>query len=69
MKKKEKQQIPIWERANLTIDEASVYFHIGAAKLRELADNPTVNFVLEIGTRRLIKRKQFEQYLENKRYL
>ena len=38
-------------------------------KLRELADNPTVNFVLEIGTRRLIKRKQFEQYLENKRYL
>ena len=25
MKKKEKPQIPIWERANLTIDEASVY--------------------------------------------
>ena len=50
MKKKEKPQIPIWERANLTIDEASVYFHIGAAKLRELTDDMSVNFVLEIGT-------------------
>lgn len=35
-----KIQVPIWEKSNLTIDEASSYFHIGAAKLREMTDNP-----------------------------
>lgn len=64
-----KIQVPIWEKSNLTIDEASSYFHIGAAKLREMTDDPEANYVLEIGTRRLIKRKQFEKYLENKRYI
>lgn len=28
-KQKEKIQIPIWEKANLTIQEAAVYFNIG----------------------------------------
>lgn len=55
--KKEKLQIPIWEKSNLTIEEASVYFHIEANKLREMTDDPNANYVLEIGTRRLIKRK------------
>ena len=65
----EEIQVPIWEKSNLTIDEASSYFHIGAAKLREMTDDPATNYVLEIDTRRLIKRKQFEKYLENKRYI
>lgn len=25
----EKQEVPIWEKANLTIDEAAAYFGIG----------------------------------------
>lgn len=65
----EKNTGPYMGKTNLTIDEASSYFHIGAAKLREMTDNPAANYVLEIGTRRLIKRKQFEKYLENKRYI
>lgn len=67
--KKEKPQVPIWEKSNLTIEEASVYFHIGINKLREMTEDVTTNYVLEIGSRRLIKRKQFEKYLENKRYI
>ena len=35
-KQKEKIQIPIWEKANLTIQEAAVYFNIGEKKLREM---------------------------------
>lgn len=66
---KEKIQIPIWEKANLTIDEASAYFHIGTTKLREMTENKKANYVLEIGTRRLIKRKQFEKFLENRRFI
>ena len=64
-----KIQVPIWEKSNLTIDEASSYFHIGAAKLREMTDDPAANYVLEIGSRRLFKRKLCEKYLENKRYI
>ena len=30
----EKQEVPIWEKANLTIDEAAAYFGIGTNKLR-----------------------------------
>ena len=64
-----KIQVPIWEKSNLTIDEASSYFHIVAVNLREVTDDPKANYVIEIVTRRLIKRKQFEKYLENKRYI
>lgn len=63
------KEIPIWEKANLTIDEAAVYFNIGKNKLSELTKIRNCNFVLYIGTRRLIKRKQFEAYLERHDYL
>lgn len=66
---KDKIQVPIWERANLTIDEASVYFHIGVHKLREMTNDPSADYVLEIGSRRLIKRKKFEKYLESRRFI
>ena len=40
MTKKEKEQlVPIWERRNLTVDEASVYTGIGADKLREISNS------------------------------
>ena len=47
MTKKEKEQlVPIWERRNLTVDEASVYTGIGADNLRELSDREDCEFVL-----------------------
>lgn len=30
--------VPIWEKYTLTIEEASKYFHIGENKLRKLAE-------------------------------
>jgi len=60
-----KYEVPLWEKANLTIEEAAAYFGIGENKLRELTSDENCKFVLWIGTKRLIKRRQFEQYLEH----
>lgn len=65
MNKKEKDQlVPIWERRNLTLDEASVYTGIGVDKLREISNSDECDFVLWVGTKRLLKRKQLEDYLD-----
>lgn len=60
-----KYDVPIWEKANLTIEEAAAYFGIGMNKLRELTEDEQCKFVLFVGTKRLIKRRMFEQYLEH----
>ena len=59
-----KNEVPIWEKANLTIEEAAAYFGIGQNRLRELTEDEHCKFVLYVGTKRLIKRRLFEQYLE-----
>ena len=39
--------VPIWEKYTLTIEEASKYFRIGENKLRRLAEeNPTAGWVI-----------------------
>lgn len=60
-----KKECPIWEKALLTIEEASAYSNIGINKLYELTNNSMCHFVLFVGNKRLIKRKEFEKYLEN----
>ena len=57
--------IPLWEKANLTIEEAAAYYNIGVNKLRELADDPRCNFVIWVGRKRLIKKKKFDAFLDN----
>ena len=58
------KQIPIWEKLNLTIEEAAEYSNIGICKMQELAKEPMCPFVLYVGRKKLIKRKEFEKYLE-----
>lgn len=55
--------VPIWEKLNLTVEEAALYSNIGVNKIREMADEPSCSFVLYIGKRKVIKRKEFEKYL------
>ncbi len=57
-------EVPIWEKANLTFEEAAAYFGIGINKLRNLTSNDHCPYVLWIGSKRLIKRRAFERYLE-----
>ena len=59
-----RKHIPFWEKSNLTIDEAAAYTGIGKHKLRELTDNENCSFVLWVGSKRLIKRRLFDCYLE-----
>ena len=59
-----REPIPIWEKRNLTLEEASEYFGIGISKIRELSNQENCDYVLWIGTKRLIKRIKFEQYLD-----
>lgn len=55
--------IPVWEKANLTVDEAAAYFGLGKAKIRAMTDASECPYVLWCGAKRLIKRKRFEEYL------
>lgn len=56
--------VPIWEKSNLTLEEAAAYSGIGINKIRTLSDNDNCTFVLWVGTKRLIKRKLFDRYIE-----
>ena len=60
-----KYEIPIWEKSNLTLEEAAAYSGIGINKLRLITDNENCNFVLWVGSKRLIKRKKLDEYTEN----
>ena len=60
-----RSEVPICEKSNLTLEEAAAYFGIGTAKLRELTDEENCNFVLFNGSKRLIKRKQLDKFLES----
>ena len=64
MEEKKSIEVPIWEKANLTLEEAAAYFGIGINKLREMSNDRNCRFVLFVGTKRLIKRKVLERYLE-----
>ena len=56
--------VPIWEKFALTIGEASQYFNIGEKKLRKLAEDYTDDgFIIRNGSKTLIKRKSFEDFL------
>lgn len=58
-------EIPIWEKYTLTIDEAAVYFRIGQKRLRQIAaENPDADFLLLNGNRVQIKRKLFEKFID-----
>lgn len=59
------KQIPIWEKVNLTIEEAAAYSGIGQNKLREITNDPRCDFVLWVGSKRLIKRAQLVAYLKS----
>ena len=59
------EKSPIWQKSNLTLEEAAIYFGIGIHKLRELSNSENCKFVLWVGQKRLIKRKLLENYLED----
>lgn len=59
-----KYECPIYEKSNLTLEEAAAYFNIGINKLREMTESEKCPFVLWVGNKRLIKRRKLDEYLE-----
>ena len=59
-----RREIPIWEKSNLTLEEAAAYSGIGINKLRKLTESEQCSFVLWNGTKRLIKRRKLDEYME-----
>lgn len=62
--KTSKFDIPVWHKLNLTIEEAAAYSNIGIHRLYELTEQEDCPFVLWIGSRRVIKRKSLDEYIE-----
>lgn len=59
------KEVPIWEKSNLTLEEAAAYSGIGIGKIREITNDEKWRFVLWVGNKRLIKRRLFDQYIES----
>lgn len=59
------KEVPIWEKSNLTLEEAAAYSGVGINKLREITNDNRCEFVLWVGSKRLIKRRLLDKFLEN----
>lgn len=55
--------VPLWQKSNLTLKEAAEYTGIGINKLRDISNSDNCSFVLWVGGKRLLKRKQLDEYL------
>ncbi|MGN0707857.1 MAG: excisionase [Faecalibacterium sp.] len=58
--------VPLDKKVLLTIREAAEYFNIGQNKISALLLEDGCPFVLFVGTKKLVKRKKFEDYLDNR---
>ena len=62
----ETERVPIHLKMNLTIKEAAEYSNIGINKIDSMLRSPNCPFVLYVGTKKLVKRKEFEEYIRDK---
>ena len=60
------QTVPIHEKVTLTIKEAAEYSNIGINKIDAMLRSPNCPFVLFVGTKKPVKRKEFEQFISSK---
>lgn len=58
-----KERVAICQKYLLTLEEAALYTGIGINKLREMSNNENCNFVVWNGSRRMLKRKKLEEFL------
>ena len=58
--------LPIDRKMLLSIREAAEYSNIGINKIDEMLKQPNCPFVLYVGTKKLVKRKAFEEFIESR---
>ncbi len=59
-------KVPIHLKMTLTAREAAEYSNIGINKIDSLLRMPNCPFVLYVGTKKLVKRKEFEEFISHK---
>ena len=58
-------EVPVWAKTLLSLEEASKYSGLGIHKLRDISNTDDCKFVLWNGTKRMFKRKLLDEYLES----
>jgi len=59
------EKVPIHQKIALTIKEAAQYSNIGINKIDQMLRTPNCPFVLYVGTKKLVKRKEFEEFIRS----
>ena len=59
-------RVPIHCKMTLTIREAAEYSNIGINKIETLLKQPHCPFVLYVGSRKLVQRQEFEEFIRGK---
>ena len=57
------KSIPIEHKFLLTIPEAAAYTNIGQNRISKLLNAANCPFVVFVGVKRLVKRKEFEEFI------
>ena len=63
---RDSESVPIHLKLTLSIKEASEYSNIGINKIDARLKQPNCPFVLYVGSKKLVKRKDFEAYISSK---
>ena len=63
---RDSESVPIHLKLTLSIKEASEYSNIGINKIDAMLKQPNCPFVLHVGSKKLVKRKEFELYISSK---
>ena len=58
-------RVPIENNLTLTVREAAEYSNIGINRLDRMLREPNCPFVLYVGSKKLVKRKEFEKYISD----
>lgn len=59
-------KVPIHLKMTLTTREAAEYSNIGINRIDKMLRTPNCPFVLFVGSKKLVKRKEFEEYISEK---
>ena len=61
---KRKEEVPLWGRKWLTVEEAAAYSGIGRTKLRELANKDECSFAIRMNNKIHIIRERLDSFVE-----
>ena len=64
-----KNPVPIYHKIALTVKEAAELSNIGINRIDAMLRKPNCPFVLFVGKKKLVKRKEFEEYISKSLYI